>query len=74
LSRDSNVDFAILDAAPALKRGEQHPAVAEAQRFLERYGYLPAGAAQEGVIDAPTAEALVYGVLQLQRKIQSSAT
>jgi uncharacterized membrane protein YuzA (DUF378 family) len=31
LSRDSHVDFAILDAAPALKRGEQHPAVAEAQ-------------------------------------------
>jgi hypothetical protein len=45
-------------AAPALKPGDRHQALAAVQSLLRRYGYLPTGSIQAGVLDPPTADAL----------------
>jgi Matrixin/Putative peptidoglycan binding domain len=58
VSRERGIDLSVLAAAPGLKRGDRHPAVEEAQRLLEHYGYLPRGEAETGLIDNPTSEAL----------------
>ena len=58
MSADQGVDLAVLAAAPALGRGDRHPAVAEAQSFLRHYGYLRGGEAEPGLLDDRTSEAL----------------
>lgn len=45
-------------AAPALTRGQRHPALRSVQTFLERYGYLRPAAAEPEVLDGPTSDAL----------------
>jgi hypothetical protein len=55
----SAIDIGAIAGAPALRHNERHPAVAEVQRFLERYGYLPPEEAEPSVIDEATSQALV---------------
>lgn len=59
MSKRSAIDIAAIAGAPALRRGDQHPAVGEVQGFLERYGYLRPEGAEPGVIDEATSQALV---------------
>jgi hypothetical protein len=59
VSKSSAIGIAAIAEAPALRRDEEHPAVVEVQRFLERYGYLRPEEAEPGVIDEATSQALI---------------